>query len=185
MNELITVYLIGIAGVGKYSIAQEIGKFGYKVVDNHLINNPIFSLIDWDSNKPIPLDVWAAIDQVRDIIFDFIASNTHSNFVFTNELLEIDYDRKVYDKVKNLAEKRGSLFIPVRITASQDVHAKRITTQSRVKRFKTTNVEHIKKHNQLINIQHKNLLHIDTTNLSAEQAALHIMSFIKNLNKKP
>jgi hypothetical protein len=183
MNQLITVYLIGIAGVGKYSIAQEISKSGYKVVDNHLINNPIFSLIDWDGNRPIPTNAWAAIDRVREVIFDFIAADTHSNFVFTNELLEIDHDREVYNKVKNLAEKRGSLFIPVRITVSQEVHAKRITTQTRRERFKTTNVDHIKKHDRLINIQHKNILHLDTTGLSAKQAALNIMSFMEILSK--
>lgn len=184
MNQLITVYLIGIAGVGKYSIARELSKFGYKVVDNHLINNPIFSLIDWDSNKPIPENAWAAVDCVREIIFDFIAKDAHLNFVFTNELLEIEHDRAVYHKVKTLAEQRRSLFIPVRITVSQEVHAQRIATQTRAERFKTTNVEHIKKHDQLINIQHENLLHIDTTTLSAEQAALSIQSFIESVQCK-
>lgn len=44
MKHPITLYLIGFAGTGKYTIAKELVKFGYKVIDNHLINNPIFSL---------------------------------------------------------------------------------------------------------------------------------------------
>lgn len=42
MGPPITLYLIGFAGTGKYTIAKELAKVGYKLVDNHLINNSIF-----------------------------------------------------------------------------------------------------------------------------------------------
>lgn len=45
MTRPVTLYLIGFAGTGEYTIAKEIANHGYKVVDNHLINNPIFSLL--------------------------------------------------------------------------------------------------------------------------------------------
>jgi hypothetical protein len=40
------IHLIGFAGVGKLTIAREIvSKTNAKLVDNHLINNPILSII--------------------------------------------------------------------------------------------------------------------------------------------
>ncbi len=42
----VLVYLIGRPGTGKLTIAQTfISNRNYLIVDNHLINNPIFSLI--------------------------------------------------------------------------------------------------------------------------------------------
>ena len=43
------VYLIGYAGTGKYTIAKEIAVLtGAVIVDNQLINTPIFSVIAAD-----------------------------------------------------------------------------------------------------------------------------------------
>ncbi len=40
------MYLIGYGGTGKYTIAKEIAALtGAVVVDNHLINNPVFSVV--------------------------------------------------------------------------------------------------------------------------------------------
>jgi len=55
------IYLIGNPGCGKYTIAQEICKHGFTLCDNHLINNPIFSLLNY--NK-IPDYEWQSIDSV-------------------------------------------------------------------------------------------------------------------------
>jgi predicted kinase len=44
------VYLIGYAGTGKYTIAREIaGLTGAVIVDNQLINNPVFSVVGMPS----------------------------------------------------------------------------------------------------------------------------------------
>jgi SAM-dependent methyltransferase len=43
------IYLIGIPAVGKYMVAKEIGRMtGAKVVDNQLINFPVYSVIGYD-----------------------------------------------------------------------------------------------------------------------------------------
>jgi MoxR-like ATPase len=43
------IYLIGIPAVGKYTVARAIGRLtGAKVVDNQLINLPVFSVLGYD-----------------------------------------------------------------------------------------------------------------------------------------
>ena len=57
----VILYLIGKAGTGKYTIAKEIEKSGFSLCDNHLINNPIFSLLNLDGQSPVPQFAWDAI----------------------------------------------------------------------------------------------------------------------------
>lgn len=46
------IYLLGFPGTGKYTIAKEICKQAdFKLVDNHLINNPLFTLIENDDKR--------------------------------------------------------------------------------------------------------------------------------------
>ena len=56
------IYLIGIPAVGKYTIAKEIGRLtGARVVDNQLINLPVFSVLGFDGTDgfPFPSGAWA------------------------------------------------------------------------------------------------------------------------------
>ena len=47
------VLLIGFAGTGKYTIGRELcERTGAKLIDNHLINNPIFKVTNADGVTP-------------------------------------------------------------------------------------------------------------------------------------
>lgn len=91
-----TIYLIGHAGVGKYTIAKELSDFNFKVVDNHLINNSIFSLLDLDGVTPIKENAWETISEIRKSVLGFVCQDTVSNYVFTNELQEEKCDHVIY-----------------------------------------------------------------------------------------
>lgn len=53
------IVLIGFAGTGKYTIGRELCELtGAKLIDNHLINNPIFKTVDADGIKPLPPGIW-------------------------------------------------------------------------------------------------------------------------------
>jgi hypothetical protein len=70
MNNTI-IYLIGLPGVGKFTIGKEINKrTGARLIDNQLINNPIFSLIAADGFSPLPEIIWDRIGAIRRIIWD-------------------------------------------------------------------------------------------------------------------
>ena len=72
MNTVI-LYLIGFAGTGKLTIANEIlERSPFLLVDNHFINNVVFSLIDTDGKSPLPPRVWENTRKVRSIVFDTI-----------------------------------------------------------------------------------------------------------------
>ena len=65
------VYLIGFAGTGKHTIALEICRLtGARLVDNHLINNPVFSLIQADGKTRLPETVWKKTWAIRHIVLD-------------------------------------------------------------------------------------------------------------------
>jgi hypothetical protein len=69
------IYLIGIPAVGKYTVAREIGRMtGAKVVDNHLINTPVFSVIGYDgtSTFPFPQGAWVHIGTIQRAVFAVI-----------------------------------------------------------------------------------------------------------------
>lgn len=181
MSSTTTLYLIGFAGTGKYTIAQEIAKHGYKIVDNHLINNPIFSLLDLDGVAPIPENAWTFVRKIRHIILDFVSQDLCSNYIFTNELLEHENDWKIYNLVKETAEKRGSLFVPLKLILSLDEHKKRVTNLDRKARLKTTNPAEVHMEKKMITIDHPHLLEIDVTHLSPLQAANKILYYIESL----
>ena len=54
MKKTFIIYLIGKPGVGKYTIAKELETYEYIICDNQLINNSIFSLLQYDGFKEIP-----------------------------------------------------------------------------------------------------------------------------------
>jgi hypothetical protein len=67
------VYLLGPPAVGKFTVAQAIANInGAEVVDNQLINLPIFSLLtDWPDAK-VTEGMWREVDFVQDAVFGMI-----------------------------------------------------------------------------------------------------------------
>jgi hypothetical protein len=177
MNSVI-LYLLGRPGVGKYTIAQELAKSGFIVCDNHLINNPIFTLLHHDINNRIPLAAWRAIGSIRTAVLDFMSGQLKYNYVLTNCLYENEGDRLWYDQVESMALKRGSLFIPVILHISEEEHLKRILQPSRQARLKSIDPEYVYYKESLITIKHEHLLELDITNLSALQAAEQIVAHL-------
>lgn len=53
-NKTKIIYLTGKPGVGKYTIAKYLSKYGFIVCDNQLINNSIFELLNYDELTSIP-----------------------------------------------------------------------------------------------------------------------------------
>lgn len=176
------IYLIGRAGTGKYTIAQELAKVGNRVADNQLVNNPIFALLDRDGNAiktPIPGYAWKVIERIRDAVFDFIAMEKENNYVLTNELYETLYDRKIYAQVEEMASKRGSVFVPVKLHISKEENAKRVQNPNRAQRFKTLKLDEELFSKPLLFIDHLNLLELDVSALTATEAAAHILEHVK------
>ena len=181
------IHLIGYSGVGKYTIAKELAALtDAKIIDNHLINNPVFSVLDANSGE-YPTGIWRQIDLVRDAVLTTIKnfSPPEYSFVFTHALMdgEEKYQR-ILDLVMNLAKDRDALYVPVRLICDTEENVKRIVQPQREERLKPTNPDRMLGHRaakELISIPHTNLLDLNVTPLSAHDAANEILKHINQL----
>ena len=182
------IYLIGHYGVGKLTIAKAICRAtDARLFDNHLANNVIFSLIRADGRTPLPEGVWDLIGVIRGQAFKAIEELTPSDtsFVLTNCLLEsYPGDRTTYEQVEAVAARRGNVFLPVLLTASDAAHAARVGSPDRAERLKHTDVESAaekRRKETLLRIEHPNRLDLDTTSLPPEEAARLIIEHTERL----
>lgn len=107
------IYLIGIPAVGKYTVAKELSRItSAKVVDNQLINNPIFSVVGYDGTDafPFPPLAWKQIDKIRRAVLIAIRNcPPNDSFVFTNVLDGNDpADLVCYKRIERVAKQRGA-----------------------------------------------------------------------------
>jgi hypothetical protein len=187
MNNTI-IYLIGHYGVGKLTVAKAIcAVTDARLFDNHLANNVIFSLVRADGSTPLPEGVWPLIMTIRRQALSAIVrlAAPEASFVLTNALLDDDpMDRQALDEVIEAARQRGSVFVPVFMTASDAAHAARIPSPEREFRLKSTNVskaEHKRRTRELIRLDHPNRLDLDTTDLPPSEAARLIIEHAERL----
>lgn len=187
MNNTI-IYLIGHYGVGKLTTARAIcSATDARLFDNHLANNVIFSLIRADGKTPLPEGVWDLIGVIRDQAFRAIETLTppDTSFVLTNCLLESDPgDRAAYEKVRAVAARRGNVFVPVLLTASDAAHAARVGAPEREQRLKHTDVDSAWRKRQaepLLRVDHPNRIDLDTTTLPPDQTARLIIDHAERL----
>lgn len=181
------IYLIGFPGIGKYTIAKEMAqKADFVIVDNQLMNNPIFSLVKADGVRQLDHRVWGYIHRVRDVVFDAILNLTplEQNFVFTNVLTENPKDRAVYNRVEELAKERSSHFFPILLTCDLAAHKMRIISADRKERMKDVNPltpEQYHAKQDLIRVTHPHILSVDVSSNSASDAAAIILSHIEKV----
>jgi hypothetical protein len=181
------VYLIGYPGVGKLTIAKAVcERTGAKLVDNHMANNPIFSIMGADGLTSIPEAAWDRVKAIRDVLFDAIlhVAPKASSFVLTNVLLDDDGDKALFEQVGNLADQRGSLFVPVILQCEEREHLKRVTAPGRAENYKDVQPSSLKKliaERPLLLIAHPHLLKLDTTHLSPQEATDRVLNHIHRI----
>jgi len=181
-NPTYLIYLIGKSGVGKYSVATELEKNGFILCDNQLINYPVFSLLKYDGLTPIPEQAWDTIAEIQSSIYAFISRESTHNYVLTNVLGEIPKDHQIFSTVQRLAQKRHSIFIPVKLSCAIDENIKRIQNPDRKKRYKSIDIQDVYSQ-EIINITHPHLLELDVTNFKPIDVAIRILEHAASLEK--
>jgi hypothetical protein len=177
-------YLLGFPGVGKYTIAKELSRLtGAKIVDNHYILNPIFSLIAQDGITPLPPKVWDYCYQIHHAVYGTIRelSPRGWSFIFTNGLVQGDAESEsLYQNVLETVKARAAQFVPVRLLCDPAEHGRRIVQPQRRERMKTINVDEVEifKGRELYHPDHPNTFTLDVTHLSPVQAAEGILEGI-------
>lgn len=178
------IYLIGNAGVGKLTIAKELTSLfpHIKLMDNHLSGNLVWS-VSGDTRHPLHLHY---LGKARNLLFEIIQElgDKEDSYILTNVLYRGENDW--YEPVREMAEARGAVFLPVVITCDPDEHRKRIVSHERKAKLKTTNPENVNHANEIgiVEFDHPNKLEIDNTHLSAKQTAEMIISAVQKLQEK-
>lgn len=184
------IYLIGIPGVGKYTIAREIARLtGAKLVDNQLINTPVFSLIGYDGKDsfPFPEGAWVEIEKIRDAVLTTIRDfcSPDDSFVFTNVLdANTEGDEALFRRIEQLALDRGASFVPVWLTCSAEVLRERKDSPDRRERFKDTDVSNIERYIEdfeVLKPPHPNALTLDTSEEGHKDLALRIIEHVQKV----
>jgi len=185
------IVLIGFAGTGKYTVGRELGELtGAKLIDNHLINNPIFKVVDPDGIKPLPAAIWDKVKAVREIVYEAIRelSPAELSFVFTIELFERSPgDHKAFSDLEELAAARGSLFVPVRLLCDVEELCRRVVDPSRVQMVKSISAEGARRKSAeetVLDSAHPNVLTIDVTAKTPSESAAIILRHIEVLRSE-
>lgn len=184
----IVIYLVGFPGTGKYTIAKEIAALeNFIVVDNHLINNPVFSLVALDGKTKLPERVWENTEKIWAAVLDTMihVSPPNYNFVLTSALFEDNEDdHETYNKVESMTKARNSLFVPVRLLCLAEELQRRIVSGDRQARLKEISAEvalDYSQNKEVLKISHDHLFVLDVSNLTPKQAAENILAHVKSL----
>jgi hypothetical protein len=181
------IYLVGHYGVGKLTVAKEICALtGARLLDNHLINNVVFSLVRVDGHTPVPGTVWEHIGRIREIAFEAIETVAPPEFsyVLTNALTEEPDDRQWFNRTIDLARRRGAVFLPVELHCDEAENVRRIDTPDRAANMKFTNPEASLARRRAVTplrIDHPNLLSLDSTHLPPAETARQIIAHAERL----
>jgi hypothetical protein len=173
LNNTIIV-LIGFAGTGKYTIGRELCKrTGARLIDNHLIANPIFSVVNVDGVAPLPAGVWDKVKQIRRTVYQAIRelSPPEMSFVFTVEWrTSVPADLKAFSDLAELAVERKSRFVPIRLICGVEELCRRVVDPSRIPMLKEMSAELARKkslEDEVLHAPHPNLRTLDVTKRTA------------------
>jgi predicted kinase len=186
------IYLLGVPAVGKYTTARAIERAcGARVIDNQLVNNPIFTVIGYDGTDKfnVSKEAWNHIERIRREVLRFIGDHAQpdASFVFTNVLADAPGDRRLFRKLERIAKHRGGRFFPVWLTCDVEELRKRKNRQDRRDRLKDTDLTNIKywlEEFQQIKIDHPNALKLDTTMSKPDETAAAILRHVRRRRRQ-
>lgn len=189
MVQNVFVLLLGFPGVGKLTIAQKLSEiFPARIIDNHWINNPILALLDNDGQSKLPDAIWEQTSKVRDAVLSTIVRfcDPNANFILTSAGVQ-DHARSLesYQQLKNAADQRCALFVPVRLLCNEDELVRRVASPSRLQRLKSVDIADARRRSRtatVLNPSHENVLSIDVTSISTEDCANLIYAHVLALS---
>jgi hypothetical protein len=182
------ILLLGFPGVGKLTIARDLGRrLPARVIDNHWVNNPVLALLDDDGFGKLPEAVWEQTARVRQAILDTIATlcDPAANFIFTNAGIHGDA-RSVasYHQMKDAADRRQAHFLPVRLVCDEDELVRRVASLERRDRLKSVDAEAARLRYRtaaVLDPEHPDGLTLDVTGSSAAESAQSIYDRLVNM----
>jgi predicted kinase len=182
------IYLIGIQAVGKYTVAKEIGRMtGARVVDNMVINTPVFAVSGYDGTDAFkfPASAEAQIEKIHRAVLTVVRDcPPGDSFVFTNVLdANEPKDKAWYRRVERAAKQRNAAFFPVWLTCEPDVIRQRKNSADRKARLKDIDLSNISwwsEEFEVLKMPHPNALTLDTSHREPGETARLILRHVRN-----
>ncbi len=146
------------------------------MVDNQLINIPLLTLFKWDGKFPLPTEIWERVAPIREAVLGTIEdlAPKSNSYVFTTVLQDGAEGASQYDRIRSLAQRRGSLFLSVMLTCDTDEQVRRIDAPDRIARLKGSDPEGYRRHREHVDLFEPptdEVVHLDTTEVNARQNA--------------
>lgn len=179
------VYLIGFPAAGKLTVARalvELSADRFILVDNHHVNNTIFAVIRTDGVSMLPPEVWPLVEEVRNTVLRAIetVASPELSYVFTNVLVAGSAsDEALLSQLREIATRRGSLFVPVRLHCDVEELARRIGSDDRRARMKWIDPEGLRAWlpgQRLLDAP--DAFDLDVTSMTPEEAADAILAVV-------
>lgn len=172
------VVLIGFAGTGKYTVGRLLSaRTGARLVDNHLINNPVFTAVGADGVTPLPAAVWEKVAGIRRLVYETIREIAPPGlgYVFTLEMREKDpAAHRAFRDLEELAAARRGLLVPVRLVCDLEELCRRVVSPDRVGRLKDISADNARKkfsEHTVLDPKHEHTRTVDVTSLTPEESA--------------
>ncbi|WP_339095345.1 AAA family ATPase [Deinococcus sp. VB142] len=174
-------HLIGPPGSGKRTVGLALSRLtGAALMDNHLINDPIFTAWGADGHKPLPPEIWAFTRRVREIVLEAVAAApAEVSHIFTNYLADLPGEAEFIDRFAALARERGARFVPVYLTCPTEELRRRMPLPERRARLKLSDPARLQAtldENGVLPVP-DGMLTLDTSQMTPEQAARAILTF--------
>ncbi len=165
------VHLNGWPGSGKVTIGRRLAKMiGGQMVDEHLMAAPADMLFTRREtlNRTLRIDI-------RKAVFSHILRAPRAmSFIFSDSLADHPQDIETFESYRELAERRRARLLAVVVECSEEENLRRLKLQGREERKKFTDPKRMHKlrtEHRLLRSERVEMMEIDVTRLSAEQAA--------------
>lgn len=137
-------YLIGWPGSGKRTVGLALAALtGAQLLDNHLINDPVFRAVGANGVGSLPDGVWPLVHRIADAVLEAVehVAPLDLSYIFTNVLVDRPGESAVYEERQRLAQVRGAQFVPVWLSCNLAELHRRIPLDERRERAKMRDPE--------------------------------------------
>ncbi len=173
------VHLNGWPGSGKRTIGSILAaRLGARLLDVHVILNPAEALFERDD----PLHA-ALREGVRSLVLDYAAKLASGmSLILTDPLAADEADITLFERFRDLAAQRNARLVSIVLDIGLGENLRRLQTPSRAEHRKLTRPDvllRMRDRYELLRPQGTEIMTLDITHLSADDAAACILEWIR------
>lgn len=173
--------LVGPPASGKRTIGALVAeRTGAALVDNHLINDPVFTALGVNGMGSLHPQALPMAGRVRRIVHEAVlAAPPETSHIFTTWLVDTPEDAAAFEVVRKLAAERGATFHAVWLSCAPAEMGRRLTLPDRAVRNKLRDPSKL---DDIVSLgaapPPADALRLDTTRTSATDTADRIVEWL-------